>query len=260
MIHTLFKKFTKLTFYLFIVCLPILCYAKPLDTTKTDWFLIRNKTHETPRFNDKLSYKLEDYGAYGVGDTSRKVIYLTFDEGYENGYTSQILDALKKQDVKATFFVTLPYIKANNDLIKRMADEGHDVGNHTDHHLSMPSLVNQDSKFTSELTAVAEAYTEVTHKQIAPFFRPPMGHYSEKSLAMTQALGYKTLFWSFAYCDWKPDAQPNPEKAKALMLEGLHNGAIYLLHAVSKTNTQILEDFIQDARAQGYTFEKFPTD
>ena len=230
-----------------------------LDRTKTDWWLVRPKNHETPGFNTSLIYKLEDYGGHCLGDTSRKVIYLTFDEGYENGYTSKILDALKAANVKAMFFVTLPYVKQNPALIKRMADEGHYVCNHTDHHLSMPSLTEDEQKFNAELTSVADAYFDITGSKMPPFFRPPMGHYSQKSLAMTKALGYQTIFWSFAYCDWKPEAQPDPVKAKKLMLDGLHNGGIYLLHAVSKTNASVLYDFIKEAENMGYCFELLPT-
>ncbi len=247
-----------LTFFLFPAHLS---YANTsgLDNTKTDWWLVRSKNHQTPGFNDKLGYKLEDYGGCCLGDTTRQVIYLTFDEGYENGYTARILDILKTQDVKAMFFVTLPYVKQNPDLIKRMYDEGHYVCNHTDHHLSMPSIVTDETKFNTEITSVAEAYSQITGSNMPPFFRPPMGHYSQRSLAMTKALGYRTVFWSFAYCDWKPEAQPEPTKAKQLMLDGLHNGAIYLLHAVSKTNTEVLGDFITEARQMGYTFELLPT-
>lgn len=234
--------------------------SESLNTTKTDWWLVRAKNHEIPRFNTKLNYKLEDFGGYCLGDTSRKVIYLTFDEGYENGYTSKILDILKVHDVKAMFFVTLPYLEKNQDLIKRMDDEGHLVCNHTNHHLSMPTLVNNEEKFNTEIISVAEAYQKITGSNMPGFFRPPMGHYSQKSLAMTKALGYRTIFWSFAYCDWKSEAQPEPNKAKQLMLDGLHNGAIYLLHAVSKTNTEILGDFINEAENMGYTFELLPSD
>lgn len=233
--------------------------SSQLDNTKTDWWLVRAKNHETPGFNDKLHYKLETYDGYCLGDTTRKVVYLTFDEGYENGYTAKILDALKGQNVKAMFFVTLPYVRQNPDLIKRMAAEGHYVCNHTDHHLSMPSIAKNESQFNQEITSVANAYQELTGQSMPPFFRPPMGHYSQRSLALTQALGYRTIFWSFAYCDWKSEAQPNPVEAQKLMLDGLHNGAIYLLHAVSKTNAEVLGSFIQEAQQMGYTFELLPT-
>ena len=232
--------------------------SKSLDNAKTDWWFIRNKDHTPPQFNTHLSYDLGKYGARCLGDTSRKVIYLTFDEGYENGYTPLILDILKEQDVKAIFFVTATYITANPGIIKRMADEGHIVGNHTTTHPSMPSITDNEQKFNHELTTVAHHYKEVTFQDMPPYFRPPMGHYSEKSLAMTQALGYQTVFWSFAYPDWNVNKQPSHAKAKEMMINGLHNGAIYLLHAVSKTNTEVLSTFIEEARQLGYTFELLP--
>ncbi|MDF2878332.1 MAG: delta-lactam-biosynthetic de-N-acetylase [Clostridia bacterium] len=232
--------------------------SSSLDTTKTDWWFIRNKEHKPPEFNNKLPYRLEDYDAVSLGDTSRKVIYLTFDEGYEKGYTPLILDILKENNVKAIFFVTTTYITGNSDIIQRMYEEGHIVGNHTTSHPSMPKLTEDAEKFNRELTTAADKYKAITHQDMPLYFRPPMGHYSEKSLAMTKALGYKTIFWSFAYSDWDINKQPQPDKAKEMMLDGLHNGAIYLLHAVSKTNTEVLGDFIKEARALGYEFELLP--
>ena len=229
-----------------------------LDNTKTDWWLIRNKNHLVPKFNTSLHYKLDAYDGVCVGDTNRKVIYLTFDEGYENGYTPVILDVLKKHDVKAIFFVTTPYIKSNSEIIKRMALEGHIVGNHSTTHPSMPKIAHDEEKFNKEILTVAEKYKEITLQDMPLYFRPPMGHYSERSLAMTKALGYKTVFWSFAYPDWDPKNQPDHAKAKEMMLTGLHNGCIYLLHAVSKTNTEVLGDFIEEAKKMGYTFELLP--
>lgn len=255
------KKFI-FTLIISILLSSTLCgFALPsnhLDNTKTDWWLVRNKDHCTPRFNDRLSYKLEQYDALCLGDSSRKVIYLTFDEGYENGYTPVILDVLKQHDVKAIFFVTATYIKTNPDIIKRMYEEGHIVGNHTTSHPSMPQVANDEQKFKFELQTVSERYKEITGQDMPPYFRPPMGHYSEKSLALTKALGYKTVFWSFAYHDWDVNNQPVPSKAKDMMLTGLHNGCIYLLHAVSKTNTEILGDFIDEAKNMGYVFELLP--
>ncbi|PHV71433.1 delta-lactam-biosynthetic de-N-acetylase [Sporanaerobium hydrogeniformans] len=230
----------------------------PINNMKIDWWLVRAKNHELPGFNTQLSFKLEDYDALCLGDTSRKVIYLTFDEGYENGYTPQILDILKAKNVPAMFFVTDPYLTQNPAIITRMTDEGHLVVNHSVHHPSMPSIANDLEKFKNELLTVATHYKEITGKEMPPFFRPPMGHYSERSLALTQQLGYKTVFWSFAYADWDPKKQPEPSHAKTVMVNGLHNGAIYLLHAVSKTNTEVLDPFIDDARSLGYTFELLP--
>jgi peptidoglycan-N-acetylmuramic acid deacetylase len=190
-----------------------------------------------------------------VGDTTRKVLYLTFDEGYENGYTNKILDILRDNDVKAIFFVTLPYLKGNTDIIQRMVNEGHIVANHTNHHPSMPSVTGDEAKFNKELQDVENEYKTITGKDMPKFFRPPMGEFSERSLAMTRNLGYKTVFWSFAYYDWDLNRQPSAEKAKKTILGGLHNGSIMLIHAVSKTNTEVLDEVLKEAKAEGYTFE-----
>lgn len=228
------------------------------DNTKTAWWLVRGKNHAIPGINTKLPYKLEDYNAIYVGDTTRNVIYLTFDEGYEKGFTPQILDTLQKNNVKATFFVTSPYVKNNPDLIKRMYAEGHIVGNHSNTHPSMPSVANNIDKFNNEILDVSTRYKEITSTDMPHFFRPPMGEYSQKTLALTKRLGYTTVFWSFAYHDWDIDKQPSLDFAKKMMTENLHPGAIYLLHAVSKTNTTVLDDFIKEAIKAGYSFELLP--
>lgn len=232
--------------------------ASTLSNEKIAWWYKPNKTHATPEVNLKLNFNLADYDAHYVGDTSRQVLYLTFDEGYENGYTSKILDILKDNDVKAIFFVTLPYLKDNPDLIKRMVDEGHIVGNHTNHHPSMPTVCGTEEKFLSEFTDVENKYKEITGEEMPKYFRPPMGEYSQKSLAMTKNLGYKTVFWSFAYLDWDIHKQPEPTAAKEKILGGLHNGSIMLIHAVSKTNAEILDSVLKDAKSQGYVFELLP--
>ena len=143
-----------------------------------------------------------------MGDTGERVVYLTFDEGYENGFTGRILDALRTAGVQATFFVTGSYVRANPDLVRRMADEGHVVANHTDGHPSLPSLALDQAAFKRELVAVEEAYREATGEQLARLLRPPMGQYSARSLCLTQRLGYQTVFWSFAHRDWIVDDQP----------------------------------------------------
>lgn len=232
--------------------------ATNLSNEKISWWYKPNKTHSAPEVNLKLNFNLSDYDAHYLGDTSRKVLYLTFDEGYENGYTSKILDILKENDVKAIFFVTLPYLKDNPDLINRMVNEGHIVGNHTNHHPSMPTVCGSEEKFLKEFTDVEVKYKEITGEDMLKYFRPPMGEYSQKSLAMTKNLGYKTVFWSFAYMDWDINKQPEPSKSKEKILDGLHNGSIMLLHAVSKTNTEILDSVLKDAKAQGYVFELLP--
>ena len=216
-----------------------------------------NDTHTTPDINPKLTYDLSNYNSIYNGpiNKSNKTLYLTFDEGYENGYTSKILDILKEKKVNAVFFVTSHYLEKNPDLINRMVNEGHIVGNHSKTHSSMPTLTSDMNKFKEEFSDVESKYKEITGLNMKKFFRPPMGYYSERSLAMTNDLGYKTVFWSFAYDDWDPEKQPDLNYAKHKILDNLHNGSILLLHAVSKTNTEILGDVIDSARSFGYEFE-----
>ena len=227
------------------------------DNEITSWFYMPNDTHTTPDINPKLTYDLSNYNAIYNGpiNESTKTLYLTFDEGYENGYTSKILDVLKEKNVKAVFFVTSYYLEKNPDLVKRMVDEGHIVGNHSKTHSSMPTLTSDMTKFKEEFSDVESKYKEITGLDMKKFFRPPMGYYSERSLAMTNDLGYKTIFWSFAYDDWDPKKQPEINYAKNKILDNLHNGSILLLHAVSKTNTEILGEVIDSARNAGYEFK-----
>ena len=184
--------------------------------------------------------------------THKKKIYLTFDEGYENGYTSQILDTLKAKKVKAVFFVTKPYAEANGDLVKRMIKEGHIVGNHSVHHPADGLPAHSLDYQTNEVKEL-HSYIKENFDYDMFLFRYPAGIYSEQSLAVVQNCGYRSVFWSFAHADWDPDKQPDPTSALKKLEDNLHPGAIYLLHAVSATNTQILGSFIDDARAEGYT-------
>lgn len=203
---------------------------------------------------------LAKYKGYGFGDTSKKVIYLTFDEGYENGYTARILDTLKANNVKATFFVTKPYVTGSfngvpdSELLKRMSKEGHIIGNHSVQHKSMPTFINE-AAFNAELTGVEEAVNSIPGCKMSKYFRPPEGTFSELSLYYTQKLGYKSIFFSLAYKDYNVDNQPNPEEAKATLLKNTRNGTICLLHAVSKTNAEILDSLIKDWKNQGYEFK-----
>jgi len=239
---------------------PISRYFRNVFTSKThnglsakeyNWYFNPNNEGLTPRFPIEINKLASKYDCYYVGDTSKKVLYLTFDEGYENGYTAPILDILKKHNVKAAFFVVKPYITSNEELVKRMVDEGHLVCNHSARHPSMASILDQD-KFNKELSDVEEAFEQVTGKKMAKYFRPPMGKYSELSLSYTKAYGYKTIFWSFAYQDWEPKNQPSHEKGINLISKRTHNGAIVLLHAVSKTNAEILDNVITNWEKEGY--------
>lgn len=198
------------------------------------------------------------YGQYSadfIRENSNK-IYLTLDEGYENGYTSVILDVLKEKQVSAVFFVTMPYVKEQPELVQRMIDEGHVVGAHSVTHPSdgMPSLTLEQQ--LSELRDLHE-YVKETFGYEMYLFRYPAGIFSEQSLALVQATGYRSVFWSFAYRDWVTDDQPDPAEALNKVVSRLHPGAIYLLHAVSSTNAQIMGDFIDQARAAGYEFARY---
>lgn len=225
-----------------------------LDNTLIPWGLKLNTNHTAPEVPAKVKALLDKYSGYYVGDTSSKVIYLTFDEGYENGYTGQILDILKANNVKAAFFVTKPYITQNKELIKRMVNEGHLVGNHTARHPSMPSKTGDINGFNLEFTDTENAFREVTGVDMPKFFRPPMGEFSEKSLYLTQRLGYKSVFWSFAHKDWEVNNQPGVDETINRVMTRSHNGEIMLLHAVSKSNTLALDSIIKELQSIGYRF------
>ena len=197
--------------------------------------------------------QLAAYDAAYLGDPARKVIYLTFDAGYENGSTEKILDVLKEQQVPAAFFLVGNYLEKNADLVRRMVAEGHTVGNHTMHHYDMSKLSDK-AAFTKELTDLENLYREVTGKELPRYYRPPQGIYSEENLKMAKELGYKTVFWSLAYVDWKNDAQPTKEEAFGKLLPRTHPGAVVLLHSTSRTNAEILEELIGKWKEEGYQF------
>lgn len=197
--------------------------------------------------------QLRQYQAAYIGNTNEKVLYLTFDAGYENGCTAKILDTLKEKQVPAAFFLVGNYIRQSPDLVRRMVAEGHTVGNHTMHHYDM-SRLSDKAAFSKELTDLEALYKETVGQELPKFYRPPQGIYSEENLKMAQELGYKTLFWSLAYVDWNNDAQPTREAAFAKLLPRTHNGAVVLLHSTSKTNAEILGELIDKWKAMGYRF------
>ena len=223
-----------------------------VSAANTNWGLSFRAEGQTPIGNASPEF-LKQYDAYYVGNTSKKVIYLTFDAGYENGYTASILDTLKKHKVKATFFVVGHYIETSPDLVKRMCAEGHIVGNHTYHHYDM-SKISDIAVFTQEMKSVEELYKKTTGQDVLRFCRPPQGKYSENNLKNAQSLGYKTIFWSLAYVDWYVDKQPTREEAMSKLLTRIHPGAIVLLHSTSKTNAAILDELLTKWEAEGYTF------
>lgn len=222
-----------------------------LDTSKKSWGQgVQYNEENQPVSCIDFQAKYGKYDALFIGENSKK-IYLTFDEGYENGYTADILDVLKENQVPAIFFVTYDYVTKEPNLVKRMIDEGHEVENHSVHHLSMPTLSKDEmrSEIVDLSTYVKENFAYDMH-----LFRPPMGEFSEQSLAVAKSLGYQTVFWSFAYQDWNPNKQPSTQSALKKMKERLHPGAIYLLHAVSKTNKECLGEFIKQAKEEGFEF------
>jgi len=196
---------------------------------------------------------LAKYDAAYLGDTAEKVIYLTFDAGYENGCTAKILDTLKAHNVPAAFFLVGNYMEQNADLVRRMVEEGHIVGNHTMHHHDMRKLADPDA-FAQELKDLEVLFRDITGKDLPKYYRPPQGSYSEENLRMAQELGYKTVFWSLAYVDWLNQDQPTKEEAFGKLIPRTHSGAVVLLHSTSATNAQILDELLTKWEDMGYRF------
>lgn len=224
--------------------------ATGLSNKTNAWGFVRQKNEARPQFSAGYTKVLDDYEGIYAGNSDEKVIYLTFDEGYENGYTGAILDTLKEKDCPATFFVTKPYVKQNQELVKRMIDEGHIVGNHTVNHPSMPE-VTDDEKLKNEIMGLHN-YVKDLYNYEMEFLRPPKGEYSERTVAISKELGYRTVLWSSAYDDWDVNKQGRLEYAKGMILNYVHNGCVMLLHAVSKDNTELLGEVIDEIRNRGY--------
>ena len=211
-------------------------------------------TEGKPPTGNASAEELKKYNAYFIGDTTQNTIYLTFDCGYENGNTELILDALKKHDVKATFFVVGNFLETSPEIVKRMIAEGHTVGNHTYHHLDMSSISSMDA-FKKETQDVENLFEQITGTPITKFYRPPQGKYNIENLKMAQELGYHTFFWSLAYVDWYQDKQPTKDEAFGKLLKRIHPGAIVLLHSTSSTNAQILDELLTKWEEMGYTIK-----
>ena len=217
-----------------------------------DWGLGFGSEGEKPTGNATAA-ELAGYDAYYCGQGEEKVIYLTFDCGYENGNTEPILDALKKHNAQATFFVVGHFLESAPEIVKRMVADGHTVGNHTNHHPDM-SKISEMSAFQKEMDDVASLFEEVTGTELAMYYRPPQGKYSTENLQMAKELGYSTFFWSLAYVDWNQDSQPSHEEAFAKLTSRIHPGAIVLLHSTSKTNGEIMDELLTKWEEMGYTF------
>lgn len=215
------------------------------------WWFKRRDDHTMSGCQE--DFDISQYHAYYVNaDATEPVIYLTFDCGYENGYTPQILDALKAQNVKAIFFVTQHFVEDQPELVKRMKEEGHLVGNHTNHHPSLPSLSIEKQR--EEITSCAEKMKELTGYDMDPYVRPPKGEYSERTLQLLEDMGYCTIFWSMAYLDYEVDNQPSPDYVVQHFVKYVHPGAVPLLHNVSSANAQALPELIEAMREAGYRF------
>ncbi len=221
------------------------------------WYCVRTKDHRQPIVGSDLSY-VEQYGGYYIDhkhgdDNAEKVVYLTFDAGYENGNVEKILDVLKEKKATGAFFILGNLVTKNTVLVKRMADEGHLVCNHTDSHPDMTTKQTLED-FKAELESLEMIYRENTGRELSRYFRPPEGRFNAESLKYAHELGYKTVFWSFAYADWDNGNQMSVQSAKQKILDNIHNGAVILLHPTSATNAAILGDVIDELRSQGYTF------
>lgn len=223
-----------------------------LSNNKIGWGIKRAKNHKQPDLgtnNIKLINENEDIA---MGNSEDKYIYLTFDNGYEAGYTSQILDTLKQNNVKAAFFITGHYLNSQQELVERMIKEGHIVGNHTVNHYSLSDLSNDELK-----KEIQKLHTAVYDKfgYEMKYIRPPKGEFSQRTLALTKGLGYTTVMWSFAYDDWDENKQGREEYAKDKILSNIHNGCVILLHANSKDNCNVLNDVINQIKNMGYEFK-----
>ncbi len=226
--------------------------AAATAATADNWGLSFQQEGQPPIANASAE-ELAKYDTYYLGDTTKKTLYLTFDAGYENGYTSAILDALKKHHVQAAFFVVGHYLETAPELVKRMVAEGHVVGNHTYHHPDM-SAIRDEAVFRAELEQTETLYKELVGADMPKLYRPPQGKYSVENLKMAQKLGCKTLFWSLAYVDWYTDKQPTAQQAFDKLIPRIHNGAVVLLHSTSATNAQILDELLTKWEQMGYTF------
>ena len=243
-----------LTFFI-LLTIPVKASATT-HSQNYSWFCVHRKDHLQPVSDPSFSF-IEKHGGYYIdkahGDSSNdKIVYLTFDVGYENGNVAKTLDVLKEENVIGAFFVLGHFMEAHTNLIVRMFEEGHLVCNHTFSHKTM--VGKSEECFVSELQKLENTCFELTGKQLSKYYRPPEGKFDEASLIHAQKMGYKTIFWSFAYEDWDNNKQMSSQKAKDKILENIHNGEIMLLHPTSSTNAEILQDIIQELKRQGYRF------
>ena len=226
--------------------------SKALSNKKIGWGIKRAENHEQPDLGSSNLKLLQEHNGIGMGNNKDKYVYLTFDNGYEAGYTSELLDILKENNVKAAFFITAHYLNTAPDLVQRMINEGHIVGNHTVNHKSMPDL--DDEKIKEEIMNLHTVVYQKFNYEMK-YIRPPMGEFSERTLEIMKNLGYTTTMWSLAYDDWDENKQGREEYGKNKVLSNIHNGAIILLHANSIDNCNILDNCIKEIKQMGYEFK-----
>lgn len=242
-------------FIALILVLPLLCGSVISSSAEGSlhWYLKRCKG-KAPGFPSEAE-EIKQYGAYYLDESAsdeNKKIYITFDAGYENGNIEKILNTLKEESVPAAFFLLDNIILKNSDLVIRMADEGHLVCNHTKNHKDL--CFATESEIAKNLTALEMLYEENTGREMSKYFRFPEGKYSIEALKCVQNMGYKTIFWSFAYDDWDNGRQPNTQRAIKKVLENTHNGAVMLFHPTSSTNAEIFPTLIKEWKKMGYSF------
>lgn len=230
----------------------IVTSADVQSNNKIGWGIKREENHKQPDLGSSNRKVLEENNGIAIGNSEKKYIYLTFDEGYEAGYTTKILETLQNNNVKAAFFITAHYVNTQEEIVRQMINEGHIIGNHTVNHKSMPDLSEEEIK--KEVMELHQVINEKFNYEMK-YIRPPKGEFSERTIQETNKLGYKTVMWSFAYEDWNEIKQPDEEKSKQKIIENLHNGEIMLLHGNSKTNTNILDSIIKEAKSMGYEFK-----
>lgn len=217
-----------------------------------EWGIKRADNHLQPDVGAQNKKLLEENGGICLGNKDKKDVYLTFDAGYEAGYTPEILKVLKENEVPAMFFITGHYLNSKPELVQQMLEEGHLVGNHTVNHKSMPSI--SDEEIEKEIMDLHKAVYEKFAYEMK-YSRPPKGEFNERTIKATNKLGYKTVMWSFAYADWDEKAQPSEADAKQKIIENVHNGEIMLLHSTSKTNAKVLDEVIKEIKQNGYEFK-----
>ena len=225
--------------------------SSTFSTKKIEWGIKRNNNHQQPDLGSINKQIIDNAKGIAMGNSESKKVYLTIDNGYEAGYTSKILEVLKQNNVTATFFITAHYVNTSSDLVQRMIDEGHIIGNHTVNHKSMPSLSQEEIK-NEVMTLHTTIYNKFGYEM--KYMRPPKGEYSEMSINYCNSLGYTTVMWSFAYDDWDEAKQGREEYGKKKIIDNIHNGAVILLHGTSKDNSNILDYCIKEIKNMGYEF------